>query len=331
MIIAASRGIARIAHLASFVEEEGDIVVGWGMKPSGAKAIAIAEKRGLPWRLLEDGFLRSLERDGPPLSLIVDDLGVYYDVSRPSRIEQAIVRPLSSDEKRRARALISQWREACASKYNHAPEYVGALPARYVLVVDQTWGDIAISAGLAEPESFDRMLDAALNENPAADIVLKVHPDIFTHGKKGYFDVARLRDNPRVHIIAQSCHAVRLIAEAQAVYTVTSQMGFDALMWGKPVRCFGMPFYGGWGLTNDELPPPERRQPVTLEQLVHGALVEGPHYVDPASGRRCEAEDALAHVARGRRALEKQWREQGDAAPRPALIGRIRRYVTGRR
>ena len=331
MIRAASRGIARIAHRASFVEEEGDLAVGWGMKPSGAKALAIAEKRGLPCRLLEDGFLRSLDRDGPPLSLIVDDLGVYYDAGRPSRIERAIARPLSPDEKSRAQALVTQWREARVSKYNHAPEYEDPLPAHYVLVVDQTWGDIAISAGRAEPENFERMLDAALEENPGADIILKVHPDIFTHGKKGYFDVARLRDKPRVHIIAQSCHAVRLVAEAQAVYTVTSQMGFDALLWNRPVRCFGMPFYAGWGLTEDEMPPPERRQSVSLEQLVHGALIAGPRYVDPASGARWEVEDALNYVAEGRRALESQWPDNRHDTPQPGFIGRLRRYLTGKR
>ena len=38
-------------------------------------------------------------------------------------------------------------------------------------------------------------------------------------------------------------------------------MGFEALLWGKPVRCFGMPFYAGWGLTRDELPAPARARP----------------------------------------------------------------------
>ena len=36
-------------------------------------------------------------------------------------------------------------------------------------------------------------------------------------------------------------------------------MGFEALLWGRPVHCFGMPFYAGWGLTQDRLVPPERR------------------------------------------------------------------------
>jgi len=51
------------------------------------------------------------------------------------------------------------------SKYNHLREHCGALPNRFVLVVDQTAGDASIHYGLADPSSFDRMLAAALAEN----------------------------------------------------------------------------------------------------------------------------------------------------------------------
>ena len=32
-------------------------------------------------RLLEDGFLRSVDRDDASLSLVFEDLGIYYDAS----------------------------------------------------------------------------------------------------------------------------------------------------------------------------------------------------------------------------------------------------------
>ena len=53
--------------------------------------------------------------------------------------------------------------------------------------------------------------------------------------------------------------APALIEAAAALYTVTSQMGFEALLWGRPVRVFGLPFYAGWGLTRDALAAPSRR------------------------------------------------------------------------
>jgi len=331
MIIPASRGIARLRHLDAFLEERGDVAVGWGMKPSGLRARTIAKRLNIPFRLVEDGFLRSVERDGPPLSLIIDDEGVYYDASGASRIERLIATPVDEQQRERARALIAAWQNAGVSKYNHAPEYQGELPDRYVLAVDQTMGDEAIAGGQAEQESFDRLLEAALAARPDCMIVAKVHPDIFSHGKKGYFDLRKLGNHPRIRIIAESCHAVRLIRQAQAIFTVTSQMGFEGLIWGKPVHCFGMPFYAGWGLTRDVLAVPHRRFPIPLEQLVHGALIEGPRYVDPKTGRRCEVEDALALVVHERRALENQWLAKGYSPYRPSLIKTIKNYFTQRR
>ncbi len=50
-----------------------------------------------------------------------------------------------------------------------------------------------------------------------------------------------------------------LLEGAVAVYTVSSQMGFEAILAGHRPRVFGQPFYAGWGLTEDEDPVPRRR------------------------------------------------------------------------
>lgn len=323
MIIKASKGIARVPHLAAFLDGEGDCVVGWGLKPSGMKARAIAAKRRMRCLLLEDGFLRSVGRSDPPLSLIIDDLGVYYDAGAPSRVEELIARPITASETERSRALIRTWRDAGLSKYNHAPDYGAPLPERYVLVVDQTFGDAAIRHGQADESSFARMLDAALAENPDCQVVVKVHPDIFTHGKTGYFDPRELGSRPRVQMIAEECHAVRLIRQAEAIYTVTSQMGFEGILWGKRVRCFGMPFYAGWGVTDDELKAPARRGPVTIEQLVNGALIKAPRYLNPETGERWDVEQAIAFAAGRRQLLETRWCREGFKTSEPAWPLRV--------
>jgi capsular polysaccharide export protein len=323
MIVTASRGIARIPHLSAFLDGEGDCVVGWGLKPSGLKARAIAARKGMRCLLLEDGFLRSVGRGDPPLSLIVDDLGVYYDAGAPSRVEKLIAQPINGSEASRAISLVTAWRDAGLSKYNHAPDYGGILPERFVLVVDQTFGDAAIACGQADENSFLRMLDAALLENPQCQVLVKVHPDIFTHGKTGYFDAGELGRRPRVQMIADECHAVGLIRQAEALYTVTSQMGFEGLLWGKRVRCFGMPFYAGWGVTEDELKAPARRGTITLEQLVHGALIRAPRYLDPETGEAWSVEQAIAFAAEHRRALESIWRSEGFKPSEPPWPGKI--------
>jgi capsular polysaccharide export protein len=278
-------------------------VAGWGHKATARSARDFATRHALPFWALEDGFLRSvgLAGDDPPLSIVVDDIGIYYNAAVPSRLETMIAAPHDSSQGARARSLIAQWRAARVSKYNHLREYAGPLQEHFVLVIDQTHGDASIEYGLAGPQSFQRMLDAALAENPDCKVLLKIHPDVFAGKKRGYFDAAKVARDPRVSVLAEDVHPVALIEHARAVYTVTSQIGFEGLLWGKPVRTFGMPFYAGWGLTRDELPAPGRRRPVALEDLVHAALVDYPRYIDPEMGTRCEPERLLEWMGLQRR------------------------------
>ena len=280
-----------------------DFIAGWGMKPTSRTAHRLAERSGTPFLTVEDGFLRSLGRgdQDPPLSVVVDDEGIYYDATRPSQLEGLVAAPLSPDEKARARRLIAAWREGRVSKYNHSRDPSAALPDRFVLVVDQTFGDDSIRYGLAEPSNFPLMLQAALDEQPGTTILVKTHPDVWAGRKKGHFDLKALARIGRVQILAEDCHPASLLAAADAVYTVTSQLGFEALLWGRAVRCFGMPFYAGWGLTSDELSPTRPRPDAKLEQLVHAALVAYPRYRDPQTGSRCEVEAVLEHLTLQRR------------------------------
>jgi capsular polysaccharide export protein len=98
-------GVGKIPHLEAFLPECGrlvrrarpdatiDSVAGWGFKPTARYARGLATRNGWPYLALEDGFLRSIglgEAGAPPLSLIVDDLGVYYDARGPSRLESLL-------------------------------------------------------------------------------------------------------------------------------------------------------------------------------------------------------------------------------------------------
>jgi len=280
---------------------QGELVLGWGRKWSGQRAVAIAAAEGKEFQLVEDGFLRSVARLDNALSLVLDSSGIYYDATAPSQLEILVAQPLSPTEQARARSIMATWRAERLSKYNAQREFTGVLPKRYVLVCDQSAGDASISHGLADADSFSRMLDAALVEYPDHQIIVKTHPDVATCGRAGHFDISALCAQDRIQIVSAPAHPVRLLEHADAVYTVTSQLGFEAMIWGKPVRCFGMPFYAGWGLTNDEMPAPDRRKPATLEQLVHSALVKYPNYINPVTMQRCKPERVFEHVGLQRR------------------------------
>ncbi len=280
---------------------KGNTILGWGRKWSGRRAMSLAAHHRRAFRLVEDGFLRSVGRHESAVSLVLDGKGIYYDCTEPSDLEGLAQNTLSQFEIERARSLIEMWRSERLSKYNAERDVSGPLPIRYILVCDQTFGDASISHGGANAESFALMLQAALCEYPEHTIILKVHPDLVTNGKKGHFDLAAVAANNRIRITSDPAHPSLLIEHADAVYTVTSQVGFEALIWGKRVRCFGMPFYAGWGLTDDELSAPDRRKPIPLEQLVHAALVKYPQYIDPITMTRCEPERTFAHVGLQRR------------------------------
>jgi capsular polysaccharide export protein len=301
-----SPGIWRLPNLSSLLNSEVrkvgwpvlthhtelTAIAGWGYRPTTQKARSYASRHGLPFITIEDGFLRSvgLGRNDPPLSIVIDDTGIYYNATQPSRLEKLIIATLSDTAGNRARKIIQAWKETRISKYNHQQDYVGILPERYVLVADQTFGDASIHYGLANADSFKHMLDAALSENPDCTILVKVHPDVLAGYKQGHFDINALSGMPRVRVLAEDAHPASLIEYADALYVVTSQIGFEGLLWGKRVRTFGMPFYAGWGLTEDALPAPDRRVPVSLENLVHATLVDYPRYIDPETELPCEVE-----------------------------------------
>lgn len=153
------------------------------------KSRAYAQKHNLPFIALEDGFLRSLGLgvDGyPPLSMIVDKLGIYYDTTRPSTLEQLVLAGECDEvlaEKVRSQIMTHQ-----LSKYNQTlVDYEKEGDEPLVLVIDQTFGDMAVKYGQADAEHFAQMLQAAITENPKAKILVKTHPDVLSGKNRAIF------------------------------------------------------------------------------------------------------------------------------------------------
>ncbi|MGM8887679.1 capsular polysaccharide export protein, LipB/KpsS family, partial [Psychrobacter sp. 1U2] len=103
--------------------------IGWGHKKSYQRAKRAADRQQLTTLSIEDGFLRSLDsgigsRHG--LSVVVDDIGIYFDLTQSSRLEQLIVARAkeyaNSDSdilnKVHARQLMTYICDKQLSKYN---------------------------------------------------------------------------------------------------------------------------------------------------------------------------------------------------------------------
>jgi capsular polysaccharide export protein len=349
-----SKGILKIPYLGSFLGVEvvsgkspflsrlsrpgqrestpgkgraGHVVVGWGNKKNTAWPREYAASHGLAYLTLEDGFLRSAGLSGPghpPLSLVIDDMGIYYDATTPSRLENILNgckdpladlmpasvsrRHAASDELLENEALLDRAGRCIEkivsnrlSKYNDCPDItLEPTDTSRVLVVDQTAGDLSIQYGLAGPASFTRMLEAALAEHPGAEILVKIHPDVIAGKKQGHLLAAG--KHPRVRILDTAINPISLIQQVDHVYVVSSQTGFEALMTGKPVTCFGAPFYAGWGLTDDRIELPGRRTPRSVKQLFAAACILYARYRDPWTGAGCEIEAVIDYLA-----LQRHW------------------------
>src|SRR5690606_9984906 len=87
------------------------------------------------------------------------------------------------------------------------------------------------------------------------------------------------------------------LEHAQAVYAVTSEIGFSALLAGLPVTLFGAPFYAGWGLTDDRISVPRRSARPELASLFAAHALVHSHWYDPWRGTETSLEDAVAQLA----------------------------------
>ncbi|MFL5258124.1 MAG: capsular polysaccharide biosynthesis protein [Hyphomicrobiales bacterium] len=261
-------------------------VAGWGHKPTAARARRYAATHAKPYIAFEDGFLRSV-RPGPgtrPLSIIMDRTGIYYDARSPSDLETLLAETeFTAQELATARELMGVLRSERLSKYNDAPLEKGPTTGARILVIDQTHGDASVAGGLADGETFGTMIAAARKENPGGRIAAKLHPETVTGAKRGY-----LLDHARrlgVDLIDGPVNPWALIEEAERVYTVSSQLGFEALLAGRKVTCFGVPFYSGWGLTDDRLSVPRRGRARSLVDVTAAAYLRYMRYFDPWTRR----------------------------------------------
>ncbi|MCR4667426.1 MAG: capsular polysaccharide biosynthesis protein [Desulfovibrio sp.] len=274
-------------------------------------AMHFARKRNIPLLRLEDGFVRSLDlgvRGAPPLSIVCDTTGMYYDATAPSDLENLLASDWEPNEEelRTARESMERIRRNLLSKYNHAPALdPSCLPqgkGPRILLLDQTEGDVSIIRGLASAESFMTMLGEARRAHPGALLCVKTHPDVLSGKKRGFLPREVLGDD--VLLFDRDVAPLSLLASFDEVYTVTSQMGFEALLLGLPVHCFGLPFYAGWGLTHDYVASPRRTRSRSLEALFVAAYIRYAKYRFPGFDGPAGILDVLTLLSTQRRLNE---------------------------
>ncbi len=156
-----------------------------------------------------------------------------------------------------------------------------------LLVPGQVESDVSIQHGAGKIKKNLDLLRDVRARNPDAFIIYKPHPDL-AFGRPGHIseqDVKLYADR-----VLLNGNMAKIMLWCDEVHTMTSLAGFEALIRGKKVVCYGMPFYAGWGLTRDMKKIPRRDRLLRIEELAFGALVLYPRYIDPCTGLWCTPE-----------------------------------------
>jgi capsular polysaccharide export protein len=304
-------------------------VVTWGQRISD-EGRALVHARDLGLTKMEDGFLRSVQLGSDltrPASIVLDDIGIYYDGSRPSRLEQLLeTHPLGKKEAQVGRQLIDFVIQHRLSKYNVQNDARLELPVdksrRVHLVVGQVEDDASVLLSTFSVRSNGALLREVRKRNPDDFIVFKPHPDVLSGNRKGALSA---EDAACTDHVAREHAAIACLDVADEVHTMTSLMGFESLIRGIKVSTYGLPFYAGWGLTQDAESCQRRTRRLSVEELAYCTLALYPTYYSARCKCFVSVEQAMKELW-----LERETQGRGTSEP---TIGRrmkrLGRYLRG--
>jgi len=309
-LIKNAKNFLEIYHYSYFDKllSQSGIFYGWGRKKSGLIAVKLAKKHQTSYLLLEDGFIRSLGlgvNNSPSFSIVKDNIGIYYDATHPSKLEDILntydfgSNTVLMDKAKEAIRLIKKHH---ISKYNHAPmvdkNFFKNDTQSKVLIIAQTAGDASLEYGLGHIFSTKQMINDALKENPHSTVYIKIHPDALTGKKESDITINEI---PQECIIMdKDINPISLLKHFDKVYTKTSGMGMEALILDLDVVCYGIPYYAGWGLTQDKQICERRTRTLTKEELFVGSYILYTRYYNPYAHKESDVLDTIKTIAKFR-------------------------------
>lgn len=275
-------------------------IYGWGRKKSGLKAISIAKESNSKFNLLEDGMIRSFgegENRSKSFSVVIDNVGIYYDATNPSKLENIL-----NDDKnfqnhniQNTNYLIDLLITNDLSKYNSGiktPQNYFKSNNKKVLVINQTKGDESLKYGLAEQFNSKDIIKYVSKNYPQHDLYLKTHPDVLEGLKQSSLDINEFKQSG-YEITSENFTPLSYLDNFDVVIVQTSQMGFEALLLGKEVVCFGAPYYSNWGVTKDMVEVPRRKTKRTVQEIFHAMYEQYSIYADPITNKSLKLEQTL--------------------------------------
>lgn len=293
--------LPRHATAVAVSSSEAPVVAAWKSRTPQPVLDRIS-KVGVQVAEVEDGMIRGRGLGAncvPPLSIVVDFAGIYFDPAQSSDLEHILQNAdMDSALLERAARLRQMIVDARISKYDRGTgEELKSAITRRILVLGQVEDDRSVLNGGPGQTNLG-LLERARQLEPDALITYRPHPDVEAGHRKGHIPDHRILDI--ADEIERGGSITALIETVDGVHCITSLGGFEALLRGKPVTTHGVPFYAGWGLTTDLGPiPPRRTRQRSLDELVAGTLILYPTYFDPVTRLPCPPEILVDRIARG--------------------------------
>ncbi len=265
-------------------------------------------KNNIKTNFVEDGFIRSIALGAtrtPPLSLAMDSQAPYFDANKATDIENLLNHYNCSDSLiHRAKKLRKFIIDNKLSKYNHQKHVdilsvYGEKTSKRILVIGQVEDDASIIYGCNKNFSNNDLVRLAVQENPNAQIIYKVHPDVLN----GYRDY---QSNPSLvkdicQLLTHDIPLADALESIDHVYTITSLSGLEALLRDIKVTTIGAPFYSNWGLTDDRQLVSRRTRNRTIEELIAICYIIYPYYFNSATGDNVEVEDVAEYIVKSKK------------------------------
>ena len=159
----------------------------------------------------------------------------------------------------------------------------------------QVEDDASILTATGQIKTNLALLTAVRRANPDAILLYKPHPDVEAGLRRGV--VSDRQSTVLADRVLTNINPGTLLTQVDEVWTMTSLLGFEALLRNKRVVTYGAPFYAGWGLTHDLGQPPTRRvaRPDLLG-LLYATLIAYPRYFDPVTRLPCPVEVVIERL-----------------------------------
>ncbi len=304
--------------------DENARIASWG-KRGELQAQQLSKQFGTDiWRV-EDGFIRSsgLGSDySPPVSLVVDKIGIYYDPSTPSELESILQSYVFDTDLLASANRIQQLLvEQSISKYNLGlsldDTFKQSIKGKTVILIPgQVEDDASIQKGTVDIKTNTDLIKKVRQLRSDAFVIYKPHPDVVSGNRIGYVDIRVTQQY--CDMVLDDVSITDCLEIADEVHTLTSLVGMEALMRGCKVFCYGLPFYAGFGLTEDQHTLVRRTRNLSLQELIAGTYILYPQYMDWEKKQFCTAEFAIEQ-------MRKQIQQQGGKQLNK--VSRVRRQL----